>query len=129
MGSIMKTIIFPDDPSFSSVPTVTIDQPQTLTTVGASPVTVVGTLDDPDAQLTVNGIPVGHVGGQFQVDVALEEGANTIIARAVDANNHAGTATISISLDKTPPYVTIDLLNLVRLFIMKASLSVGWSMT
>ena len=99
---------FPDDPNASRVPTVTIVQPTSLITVGSSPITINGTLDDPNARLTVNGVPVVHSNGQFAVEVALEEGANTIIARAIDNQNHEGLATISVSLDKTPPQVTVQ---------------------
>ena len=99
---------FPDDPTAFSVPTVTITAPQTLTTVGSSPVALTGAISDPAATLTVNGVPVSHSGGVFSANVALQEGANTIIARAIDVNNHEGTATISVSLDKTPPYITVE---------------------
>ena len=99
---------FPDDPTASTVPEVVISQPANLITVGTSPLRVTGTIDDPTATLTLNGAEVVHSGGSFAADVVLEEGANTVIARAIDARGHEGIATISVSLDKTPPYVTVQ---------------------
>ncbi|MCP4472524.1 MAG: hypothetical protein GY815_17910, partial [Gammaproteobacteria bacterium] len=99
---------FPDDPQAFSVPTVNITSPDTLVTLGASPVTIEGTISDPDAILTVNGTPVSHANGTFTAAVGLEEGSNTIIVRAVDTLNHEGTATITVSLDQTAPYITIE---------------------
>jgi hypothetical protein len=107
-GVINEDDYFPDDSSASSVPTVRIVTPSTLTTVGASPIIITGTLDTPDASLTLNGVPITTTGGTFTASVTLEEGLNTIIARAVDGNNNAGTASISVSLDKTPPTITIQ---------------------
>lgn len=86
---------------------VQILSPKTLLTVGHSPILVLGSVDDPDVELTVNGIPVPLLGTSFKAAVSLEEGANTIVARAFNANTEA-TASISVSLDKTPPYITID---------------------
>ena len=99
---------FPDDANAFSVPTVTFTSPATLITVGASPIDVTGTIDDPNAVLTLNGVPVTHSNGTFSASIALQEGANTLIARAIDANNHEGTAALSVSLDRTPPYITVD---------------------
>jgi len=99
---------FPDDKNASSVPVVKILTPDTLITVGSSPITISGTIDSPDARLVVNGVDVQHTGGQFEVDVSLEEGLNNIVARGIDASNHEGLATITVSLDKTPPHVTVQ---------------------
>jgi RHS repeat-associated protein len=99
---------FPDDPLAFGVPTVTITAPATLITVGSSPVNISGTISDANAALTVNGVAVSHSGGSFSADVAIEEGANSIIVRALDQQNHEGTATLSVSLDKTPPTITLE---------------------
>ncbi|MDX1654517.1 MAG: carboxypeptidase-like regulatory domain-containing protein [Candidatus Competibacteraceae bacterium] len=90
------------------MPAVTISTPATLTTLGASPVEVRGTVSDPAAPLTVNGDPVANENGVFATRVPLEEGLNQIIVRAVDDTGQEGIATVSVSLDKTPPYVTIQ---------------------
>jgi len=99
---------FPTDPESSSVPSVQITSPATLITVGSSPLRISGTVDDLDATLIVNGIEIPQNNGSFEADVVIEEGANNIIVRAIDSKNHEGTATISVSLDKTPPYITIQ---------------------
>ena len=99
---------FPDDPAASTVPQVIFTSPDNLTTVGVSPIEVTGTIDDPDAMLTVNGVPVIHSGGTFSASVTLEEGHNAVVARAVDTLGHEGTDSLNISLDKTPPYITIE---------------------
>src|SRR5882757_1524992 len=87
--------------------TVQITSPATLVTVGSTPLKVTGTVSDPGAALTVNGAPVSISGGTFQASVALTEGQNTIIARAVTSKQEA-TATIAVSLDMTPPYLTVE---------------------
>ena len=101
---------FPLDPTRSALPVIKIDSPATLSTVGTSPVSVQGHVDQPEqvSALTVNGSPVALSGNQFTVDVSLMEGHNTIVARMVTADDIVSTASISISLDKTPPYLTIE---------------------
>jgi hypothetical protein len=99
---------FPDDPEAYTVPTVTITTPSTLSTVGSSPVRVVGTVSDIQATIVVNGVQIEQSNGSYEADVALEEGANNIIVRAIDAQSNEGTATVNISLDKTPPYIVVD---------------------
>jgi len=107
-GVLNEDDYFPDDPQAFTVPVVTITTPQTLTTVGSSPVTITGTVSDPNASLTVNGVAINHSSGSFTTNVGLEEGTNTIIVRAQDQLNHEGTATITVALDKTPPTITVD---------------------
>jgi hypothetical protein len=99
---------FPMDPGSSSVPSVQITSPATLITVGSSPLRIAGTVDDLDATIIVNGIEIPQNNGSFEADVVIEEGANNIIVRAIDSKNHEGTATVTVSLDKTPPYITIQ---------------------
>jgi hypothetical protein len=85
-----------------------ITSPATLFTVGSTPQTVKGTVSDPAAQLTLNGAPVTNSNGSFQADVTLDEGHNTITARAIDAEGQDVTDAISLSLDMTPPYLTVE---------------------
>ena len=85
-----------------------ITRPGTQITVGSTPLAIEGTINDASAQLTVNGGAVSHSGGRFAANVALVEGHNAIVARAVNDRNQEATATIAVSLDTTPPYVTID---------------------
>ncbi len=89
---------------------ILITSPSTLLTVGSTPIEVQGTVDNVSGPLTltVNGAPVDvGAGGAFSASVALQEGHNAIVARAVTAAAEAA-ATISVSLDLTPPYITIE---------------------
>ena len=96
------------DPVVGPEFTVRILSPKSLTTVGVSPLGITGTVSDTDAMLTVNGVPVvPDSSGNFSAEVALVEGSNTIEARAVK-NNQPVTDSISVSLDLTPPYVTVE---------------------
>jgi len=87
--------------------TIVITKPATLITVGSTPLHVQGTVSDGTATVTVNGAPINASSGTFQADVGLTEGHNTIVARAVKGTQET-TATISVSLDLTPPYVTVE---------------------
>ena len=64
-------------------PSVSITSPENLITVGSSPINIAGTVDDPTATVTVNGIPAAIANGQFTVSsVTISEGMNTIVARS-----------------------------------------------
>lgn len=86
---------------------VQITSPATLLTVGHTPQTVKGIVSDPTAQVTLNGAPVANNNGSFQADVTLDEGHNTVTARAVNAKGEDVSDAISLSLDMTPPYLTV----------------------
>ncbi|MDH5445719.1 MAG: carboxypeptidase-like regulatory domain-containing protein [Gammaproteobacteria bacterium] len=117
-GPITLTILGGGSVNFSFFPrveqeqvaqlTVKITEPATLITVGSSPLQVSGTVSDPASTVTLNGAIVPHSGGTFSAAVSLEEGHNTVIARVVNSAGEEVTDSISVSLDKTPPYITID---------------------
>jgi len=89
-------------------PTVAINSPNSLVTVGSTPLRVTGSIDGDVQSLTLNGVVVAPSGSEFIADVDIEEGLNTVVARAVSSAGDAATATISVSLDMTSPYLTID---------------------
>ncbi|MFT4924815.1 MAG: choice-of-anchor A domain-containing protein [Phenylobacterium sp.] len=89
-------------------PSVTINTPLTLTTVGYSPISVAGIVTGEVGDLTLNGVPVSLDGESFSANVALTEGFNTIVARVTSVAGEQITDSIVISLDLTPPYLTID---------------------
>lgn len=90
-------------------PTVRITSPQTLTTIGVSPVDVTGTVSDDATSLFVNGIQASVVGGNFTVSgIVVTEGMNVIGASAYDDFNNVGTDNVAITLDSTPPRVFIN---------------------
>src|SRR5262249_34439424 len=78
-----------------------------LSFLNLSPTTITGTIDDPTATLTINSIQVPVSGGQFSVSLPLAEGPNVLTATATSAAGAVGTASIEVTLDTTPPHVTI----------------------
>ena len=105
--SFTPVVYYTPPPVNPGLLTVVITQPSTLITVGSTPLSIEGMVSDSTATLTVNGAPVSISSGHFQASVALEEGHNTIVARAVKGSAET-TATISVSLDLTPPYLTVE---------------------
>jgi hypothetical protein len=64
-----------------------------------TPITVVGTINDNTAAVTVNGVAASVTNGQFSAaGIPLAEGANTITASAADQAGNAGTASIVVTL-------------------------------
>ena len=93
--------------SYTRVPTVTITSPANLSYFNISPTTVTGTVDDPAATVVVNSVAAPVVNGSFSVALPLAEGPNLITASATSSNGATGTASVSVTLDTTPPRVTI----------------------
>jgi hypothetical protein len=87
---------------------VIIIEPKSLITIGHSPLTVRGTVNRPEAILVVNGNRVDHANGKFEALVTVEEGYNVITAGVTEGAGAQVTDTISVSLDLTPPYVTVE---------------------
>jgi hypothetical protein len=90
-------------------PKLAITSPAPLDLFGTSSISVTGTVDDPAAVVTVNGISATNSGGVFTAqDVILREGNNLVTATATNAGGAAGTASVNVVLDTTPPTVMID---------------------
>jgi hypothetical protein len=87
---------------------VTITQPSNLAFVSVSPITIAGTVSDPGAAVNVNGIVASKSGNSFQASVPLQEGNNTVSVVATNTNNSDSTASLQVTLDTTPPHVSID---------------------
>jgi hypothetical protein len=94
--------------TYVPAPQLTITAPANLSTTNLSPTTVRGTISDPSAMITVNGIPTPQSGGSFTIPVPLVEGLNVLTAVATNASGVASTATAQVNLDTTPPRITID---------------------
>src|SRR5579871_1996207 len=92
---------------YSPAPRITLTLPTNLSYLNLSPTTVTGTVDDPAATVIVNNVaaPVGN--GQFSLSLPLQEGPNLITASATNAAGAVGTASIQVTLDTTPPHVTV----------------------
>jgi glucodextranase-like protein len=94
--------------TYAPAPQITITSPANLSVTNLTPVTVNGTINDPGATLAINGISAVQSGGRFSVPVPLVEGLNVLTAVATSAAGVASTATVQITLDTTPPHITID---------------------
>ena len=94
--------------TYLPAPQLAITAPANLSTTNLSPTTVRGTISDPSATITVNGISAPQSGGSFAIPVPLVEGLNVLTAVATNASGVASTATAQITLDTTPPRITID---------------------
>ena len=91
-------------------PKLTITSPAPLSLFTNNSTTVTGTVDDPLAVATVNGVRATVSGATFSADgVTLREGNNLVTATGINAGGAAGTASVNLILDTTPPTVRIDL--------------------
>ena len=68
---------------------------------------VAGTVGDPGATVTINGVPAPVSGGAFVANVPILEGTNTLTAVATNVNGSVTTASVQVTLDTTPPRLTI----------------------
>jgi hypothetical protein len=93
--------------TYAPVPTVKLTSPANLDYLNLSPTTVTGTVDDPTATITVNSIQAPVANGLFSVTLPLAEGPNVITATATSAAGAVGNTSIEVTLDTTPPHVTI----------------------
>ncbi len=108
LGSLLR--------AFSSVLTVNItgtatgiaiQSPGNAAYLNTSVVTVQGSVGDPAAQVSVNGVNAPVSGSNFIVTVPLNEGPNTLTAVATNSNGTTSTASTLVTLDTTPPRVDI----------------------
>jgi hypothetical protein len=93
--------------SVTFVTPVTITSPANLSLFNQSPVNVTGTVTDPAAQVSVNGISAPLSGNTFLATVPLQEGTDTITAVATNSDGTTSTASVQVILDTTPPHVAI----------------------
>lgn len=85
-----------------SPPVTDITSPQNLSLFSASPITVTGTVDDPTATITVNGVAAVVTAGTFTATgIPLQAGTNTIVVTATDAVGNVSTASVQVTF--TPP--------------------------
>ena len=93
--------------NYTPIPKVIFTSPANLGYLNLSPTTVTGTVDDPTATLSINSISVPVANGFFSVMLPLAEGPNVITATATSAVGAVGNSSIAVTLDTTPPRVTI----------------------
>jgi len=99
-----------DDTSVTAVvpaPTVTITTPETDTIALTSPVAVTGTVDDPAAAITVDGVATPNNNGSYDTKTELVEGGNTVTVVATNSTG-ADTASVHVFLKAlVPPVISI----------------------
>jgi len=93
--------------TYLRLPRVTITAPAPLSYTNITPTTVSGTVDDPSATIAVNGIATANAGGSFSLALPLAEGPNPITVTATAVTGAVGTSSLEVTLDTTPPHVTI----------------------
>lgn len=87
---------------------ISITNPPNLSAFNRSLLAVTGTVAAEAVEVQCNDTPAGLTNGGFGVAVSLKEGNNTITCVAQDAAGHVGAASIQVTLDTTPPRVTIQ---------------------
>src|SRR5262249_21260519 len=95
--------------SFVQGPGITITSPTSLQLFSANPITITGTIDDPQATVSANGVNGTVSGNTFTISgVTLHETKSLLRVSATNAAGGTGTATVTVFLDTTPPQVHID---------------------
>ncbi|MBL8238951.1 MAG: carboxypeptidase regulatory-like domain-containing protein [Bryobacterales bacterium] len=87
--------------------TISLSSPSNLSYLNLSPTTVSGTVSDSTATVVINGISTPVAGGSFSAQIPLAEGPNLLTATGSLPSGATATATVSVTLDTTPPRVTI----------------------
>lgn len=90
-------------------PSLNITSPQDGLLTNAASVVVTGTASDDNggSAVTVNGQPATLNGNAFTATVTLSEGSNLINVVATDGVGRQATASVTATLDTTPPAVTL----------------------
>ena len=90
-------------------PEIAIGLPVEGTIVTSLAVTVEGPVADAHLEsVNVNGTPAVVENGRFMVTVPVTDGANTLLATAVDQLGQSSEASVTVFLDTLPPAVTLD---------------------
>ena len=88
---------------------ISITAPQNLALFNQERQAVSGTVDPTAVAVSCNDLPATTGPGTFSVpEVVLHEGPNTLTCVATDASGKVGTASITVTLDTTPPRITIN---------------------
>src|SRR3954468_24754122 len=92
---------------YARVPVVKISAPAENGYLNISPTAVTGTVDDDTATVTSNSVPAPSANGSFSIALPIAEGPNIITATAMSQEGAVGTTSLTVTLDTTPPHVTI----------------------
>ncbi len=108
LGSLARVLSAPIIVTVTGVSTsITITSPAAGAYLNISPTVVTGTVANASSTVNVNNIAAQVSGTTFSVSVPLREGVNTLTAVALNGSTSA-TASETVTLDTTPPHVTID---------------------
>ena len=88
--------------------TISITTPANLDYRNVSPIVVTGTVGDEGAQVRINGVDATVTSNTYTAQVPILEGTNTLTAVATNTNGTVTTASVQVTLDTTPPKVTIN---------------------
>lgn len=90
-------------------PQVAITTPVDKANLNTPVITVSGTIDDPAAIITVNGLFARNDGIAWTLEnFTLQEGSNSLLVEARDPAGNKGTATATLALDTIPPTVMVS---------------------
>ncbi|MBM3765170.1 MAG: hypothetical protein FJW32_07235, partial [Acidobacteria bacterium] len=87
--------------------TISFTSPANLSYLNLSPTTVNGTVSDSAATMVINGITTPVNNGAFSAQIPLAEGPNILTATGTLPSGATATASLEVTLDTTPPRVTI----------------------
>ncbi|MHB8845762.1 MAG: Ig-like domain-containing protein [Nitrospirota bacterium] len=88
-------------------PVITLTGPANNSFAGTPTVQVTGSLNDASATLTINGTAVPLNSGSFSHEATLTSGLNSLVLVATDPAGNSASSTVLVTLDQTPPAVTI----------------------
>ncbi len=89
-------------------PVITVTSPADHSVSDALDIVVTGSVDEPNATLTIDGVAVPLDSGAFSRSLTLQPGSHTLILLATDPAGNVGTVSLTIQADGTPPTVTIS---------------------
>ena len=102
-------VLFQVPPGDVPPPAVVLTTPADGAVVNVPTLTAAGTVTavNPLASVTVNGQAVTLQGSTFSVQVSLSEGPNLVLVQAIDSNGNVGVGSARVTLDMTPPSLTV----------------------
>ncbi len=90
-------------------PTVSISTPVAGSLTNTTPITVIGSANEPIIAATIGGTEAQVTGSSFSLGAfTLSEGTNTIIAEVTDRAGNTGTGSIEATLDTQAPAVSLQ---------------------
>ena len=110
MGSDSISVTYVIEAQDTTPPLVTITAPKDGAQLNQTPVTLMGTVQDasPLKSLTVNDETATLSDTLFSLNLGLAEGPNMITATATDEYDNIGSDSINVTLDTTPPTLTVE---------------------